>query len=42
MDSLLREAVFLFLESFLWGGRGDTEGAEGLEKPGYIMRWQTS
>ena len=41
MDSLLREAVFLFLE-FFFGGRGDTEAAEGLEKPGYIMRWQTS
>ena len=41
MDSLLREAVFLFLECS-WGVRGDTEAAEGLEKPGYIMRWQTS
>ena len=41
MDSLLREAVFLFF-LFFFGGRGDTEAAEGLEKPGYIMRWQTS
>lgn len=39
MDSLLREAVFFRI---FFVGRGDTEAAEGLEKPGYIMRWQTS
>lgn len=41
MDSLLREAVFFVFRIF-FVGRGDTEAAEGLEKPGYIMRWQTS